>query len=89
MQSQYSLLISHFSFLKCPLKAEKWLRKGERSAFLATSLDSVWLTDGDAGRDVPSGSGGCRGAFPGFLLSWLVFERRAVGVGDEQTDSRV
>lgn len=27
--------------------------------------------------------------FPGFLLSWLMFERRAVGVGGEQMDRRV
>lgn len=67
MQSQYSLLISHFFLFKCPLKAEEWLRKEERSAFLATGLEIIWLTDGDAGRDVPSGSGGCSGGFQGFF----------------------
>lgn len=65
VQSQYSPLISHFFLFKYPLKAEKWLRKDERSAFLATGLESIWLTDGGAGADVPSGSGCCRGGFQG------------------------
>lgn len=67
MCSPSTLLISHFFLFKCPLKAEKWLRKEEQLAFLATGLESIWLTGGDAGRDVPSSSGCCRGAFQGFF----------------------
>lgn len=60
-------LVSHFFPFKRPLKAEKWLRAEEQSAFLATGRQGTWLGDGGAGRDVPSGSGCCTETFQGFF----------------------
>lgn len=42
---------------------------------MATGLESIWLTDGGAGRDMPSGSGCCTGEFQGVFYHGSCLKR--------------